>query len=184
MTTNSNLLPFGDCGGSRSRTVRQTRRARQCGFSLVEVTIALGIVGFCLSVLLSLMGSGLSLARSASDRTVAAQIAQRLIGMAQQTDWSRKTSLESGYYYFDGDGQPLDGSAGDSVFSACILVDDGMEIPSSSAGGTNDRLARIRVRVVRDPGRELRGSPGEELRDEALKSRASEFAAFLADNGS
>jgi Verrucomicrobium spinosum paralogous family TIGR02598 len=184
MTTTQNTLPFDDCGHFRTRVVRKPLRARQHGFSLIEVTIALGIVGFCLSVLLGLLGSGLSLARSASDRTVSAQIAQRLIGMAQQTDWSQKASLESGYFYFDGDGQPLESSAQDSVFSACVLIDEGTRIPGSSAGGLNDRLAKVRVRVVRDPSRQLKGSPAEELRNQALEAQSSEFIAFLADNGS
>lgn len=155
------------------------------GFSLVEVTMALGITAFAAMVLLAMMCSGMSSSRESVDRTVSAQIAQQLISMVQQTNWSEVPSLAQEYFYFDDAGQMVDGPSDFSaVFAACILVEPSVSLASAGGGGENDRLAAIRVRVVRDPSHKLSGVPTAEVDDETLRVASQEFQAFLANNGS
>jgi uncharacterized protein (TIGR02598 family) len=147
--------------------------------------MALGITAFAAMVLLAMMCSGMNSSRDAADRTVSAQIAQQLIGMAQQANWSQVPDLSTGYFYFDEAGQMVKGPDDFSaIFAACILVDQSVSLASTGDGGANDRLAAIRVRVVRDPSHKLNGVPSLELSDEALRISAREFQAFLANNGS
>ena len=57
------------------------------GFSLVEVVIAVGVVSFAFVAILGLIPAGMSQFRQAMDTSASAQIAQRVIGDAQQTDF-------------------------------------------------------------------------------------------------
>ena len=58
------------------------RIAPSSAFSLVEVTMAIGLVGVCVLTLLGIMPIGLDTMRDAMDTTVRAQIAQRVAGEA------------------------------------------------------------------------------------------------------
>jgi len=57
------------------------------GFSLVEVVLAVGVVAFAFVAILGLLPAGMTQFRQAIDTTVCAQIAQRVIGDAQQTNF-------------------------------------------------------------------------------------------------
>lgn len=57
------------------------------GFSLVEVALAAGMASMSVIALFALLPSGLSLFREATNVTVSAQIAQRLLQEAVQTDY-------------------------------------------------------------------------------------------------
>src|SRR5687768_10397671 len=57
------------------------------GFSLVEVVLAVGVVAFAFVAILGLIPAGLTQFRQAMDTSVCAQIAQRVIMDAQQTDF-------------------------------------------------------------------------------------------------
>lgn len=63
----------------------QKRRAQ--AFSLVEVVLAIGVVSFAFVAILGLLPAGMTQFRQAVDTTVCAQIAQRVIGDAQQADY-------------------------------------------------------------------------------------------------
>jgi len=67
---------------------RKVRRP-QAAFSLVEVTIAIGIVAFAFISVLGLIPTGLNDSRQAIDATVGSQIMQRVVNEAQQTDFDQ-----------------------------------------------------------------------------------------------
>src|SRR5947208_2407161 len=54
-------------------------RSRYQGFSLVEVTLALGITGFCLLVVLGLLPSGTKVSRDATQSTKANLVAAQVM---------------------------------------------------------------------------------------------------------
>ena len=61
------------------------------GFSLVEVVLAIGVVAFAFVTLFGLLPSGLTLFRKAMDVSVGAQIFQKIVDDARQTDFSTLT---------------------------------------------------------------------------------------------
>jgi len=63
-------------------------RRRQSGFSLVEVVLAVGVISFAFVAIMGLLPAGLQQFRQATDNSVCAQIAQRVIQDAQLTDFS------------------------------------------------------------------------------------------------
>lgn len=60
---------------------------RFSGFSLVEVTLAIGIVASAAVVVVGLFPSGMNTFRQAMNASVGGQIAQQLLSEAQQTDF-------------------------------------------------------------------------------------------------
>lgn len=60
---------------------------RRGGFTLVEVTLAIGIVGFAFVTLFGLVPTGLNLFRNAIDTSIGSQILEQITDNAQQTDF-------------------------------------------------------------------------------------------------
>src|SRR3954464_1029271 len=67
---------------------RAFRSSKQGAFSLIEVVLAVGVVAFAFVAILGLIPAGMSQFRQAIDTSVCAQIAQRIINEAQQTDFT------------------------------------------------------------------------------------------------
>src|ERR1700674_3846005 len=91
------------------------------GFSLVEVTLALGVAAFCLIALFGLLPLGVQTNQSSISQTAAASVLSSVVADLRATP---KTSLTSPQYditfgtakllYFDGEGRavtPMDPSA-------------------------------------------------------------------------
>jgi uncharacterized protein (TIGR02598 family) len=84
------------------------------GFSLVEITLALGVAAFCLLALFGLLPLGLQTNQNSISQTAAASVLSSIIADLRATP---KTSLTSPQYditfgaakslYFDGEGTPV-----------------------------------------------------------------------------
>ena len=77
-------------------------------FSLVEVTLALGIIAFAFVALFGLLPTGLQTFRSAIDATNDSGIMQDMNSMVQVTPWDKITNLTTDVYYFDEEGRRTD----------------------------------------------------------------------------
>jgi uncharacterized protein (TIGR02598 family) len=156
----------GGFDGSNSMGVQQQ------GFSLVEITIAIGVVAFAFVSLMALLPTGLNVFRQAMDTTVTAQIAQRITTELQETDYHTLLSATH-----------LDGASSDPVtreepaygtLPRRYFDDQGNEIRPTSGKGELSEKERLRVlyeahvRISRD--RQLLGyEPGG--KDERVGSR-------------
>jgi uncharacterized protein (TIGR02598 family) len=69
------------------RKSNRGRFHRSRGFSLVEVTLSIGIISFAFVGIFTLIPTGLNTFRQATDASVGSQIAQCVIGDIQQTDY-------------------------------------------------------------------------------------------------
>jgi uncharacterized protein (TIGR02598 family) len=128
----------------------RTLRNRRAGFSLVEVTLAVGIIAFAFVALFGLVPTGLSTFRRAMDTSVAAQIAQRVIGDAQQTDFDALIATRSPVpRYFDDQGTEITGSGRQTVV---YEVRTSIRNPSDVQGTPVSALANVVVSVVNNPG--------------------------------
>ena len=77
---------------------RSARIKNGAGFSLVEVTLSVGVLGFGFISLAPLMGLGLTTARQARDGRISAQIAETL------TDEARDGTLMPGSAFYNDEG--------------------------------------------------------------------------------
>jgi len=85
---------------------------RTCGFSLVELTLALGVAAFCLLAVFGLMPIGVQTNRNATSQTRATNIMAGIIADLRATSTSSTTSAQFGItfgtckrLYFDSEGQ-------------------------------------------------------------------------------
>lgn len=145
------------------------RRSPSVGaFSLVEVTMAIGIVAFVFLTILGLIPTGLNTFHNAITTSVSGQIFQRVINEAQQTDFDilvdrlrlpnypnhppanftfRAPSVNApGFRYFDEQGNEC--TAAEAVYHVNIRITPSTAIDVLE----NANIATITVQVARNPG--------------------------------
>ncbi len=127
----------------------------QRAFSLVEVTLALGIISFAFVAIFGMLPVALDTARDSIDRTRGAQIAQRLFAETQQTPFDQLGSLVGSVFWFDGDGEEIASATADSiggpagyVYSA-TLAQSGAG-PGAAFSGTRTSTMLVKVAKNRD----------------------------------
>ena len=119
-------------------------------FSLVEVTLALGIISVSLLSLLGLVPAGLGVLRDSMDQTVHAQIVQSITAELVSSDFA---SLGNATLAFDQEGRPM-ASLGDSAARYCATIQEadpsmpGLTEPEDVAQ-MHDHLKRIRIGISR-----------------------------------
>ena len=74
---------------------------RKRAFSLIEVAIALGIVGFALTTLLGLMPVGLNIFRDSIQATVQTDVLRQLTAQFQETPFDKLTNSTQMLYFSD-----------------------------------------------------------------------------------
>lgn len=105
------------------------------GFSLIEITLALGIVCFSMLPILGLLPIGLSTLSDAATRTGEANIAKEISSELQQVPLSYINSLLQQTYYYDRSGTPVQ-NAQDAFFSASFALGS-PEVPGLPTGYTS-----------------------------------------------
>jgi uncharacterized protein (TIGR02598 family) len=147
------------------------------GFSLVEVVLAIGIVGFAFVAMFGLLPVGLSTFRQAVDNSVGSQIVQRLINDAQQTDYPELIKISAAQpsrRYFDDQGNEVT-SINDSIYTAELTVIAPTSLPNTSTPPT-DNLATVIVKLANNPAHNA--TPF----DPGSKIAYSTYSALIARN--
>lgn len=124
------------------------RNRRKRAFSLVEVTLAIGIIAFAFVAIFGLVPIGLGSFRAALDTSVRAQIAQRLATEAQQTDFDTLLKDAKRLRYFDDEGTEVSENA--SIYTV------GTELVATTAlpvDAVSDNLLTLTVKIAANPGR-------------------------------
>jgi uncharacterized protein (TIGR02598 family) len=130
-----------------------THRARRqvlrtAGFSLVEVTLALGVASFALLTMAGTMVVGLGSVKEASDDTMHAQIMARLASTVQQTPFDQLAAAALGReYYFDREGKEV--AAHRSAYTATMSFSGGG--PETYPGAPADlspSVSTVTIRVI------------------------------------
>jgi uncharacterized protein (TIGR02598 family) len=156
-------------------------RKGRAGFSLVEVTLAIGIIAFAFVGLFALLPAGLTTFRQAMDTSVGAQIAQRIAGELQETDYATLLKnctppltnfLDSDEQvgllprrYFDDQGNEVPVKNPASVtdverlkilYEVIVRVSRARRVPASMPGGRSGRLGSknlttLTIQVANNP---------------------------------
>jgi uncharacterized protein (TIGR02598 family) len=123
---------------------------RHGGFSLIEVTLAIGITSFALLAILGLLPVGMNTFRQAIDTAVTAQIAQRIVNDAQQTDFDTlNANLASGIpdRYFDDQGNEVLPASG-YIYQVRVT---GLSATGLPANASSNNLATLQIKVAFNP---------------------------------
>lgn len=125
------------------------RPRRHSAFSLVEVTLALGLISFAVVTILALIPSGLAVLRSSMDQSLEAQIVK---GIGARSILSSFDNVAVKDLYFDEEGQET-ALIGDARFYVSVETET-PEFPGSDimAAGQWQAVAKtLRIEVVRKP---------------------------------
>jgi uncharacterized protein (TIGR02598 family) len=143
----------------------------QMAFSLVEVTLAIGIVAFAFMSVFGLIPAGLSTFHQAMNASVESQIMQRVINEVQQTDFSTLTQSGSTAFcytwtlpnktpsqvrYFDGQGDEVTVPA-QAIYQVNTRVMPVTVMPYTGAQTSqvsNTDLATVTIQVACNPARQ------------------------------
>ncbi len=145
-----------------------TTNKRGCGgFSLVEVTLALGITAVALVSLMGMLPQGMKTLQRANDQAVMGRIHQQIVGEIQLTPWEAEKggmppldSFDRTVRYYDDQGIELpasDKGEFNHIYTARILLPrSGQSMPNSVGGASHggvsipgdDELTPELVRLV------------------------------------
>ena len=124
------------------------------GFSLIEVTMAIGIVSFCLLTVMGLLSVGSSTLKQAVDQTVESQIAQKLAGEILLTPYSQLTKYAGTNIYFDDAGSSV-AAVSDPRYKVQIFLTN-PNYPGSANAPANTPIANsmqtVQMNIVKMPG--------------------------------
>ena len=126
------------------------------GFSLVEVTISLGLVAFIAVSVIGLLPTGLSVMRNAMNQTVEAQIVRSIAGQSLVANYTNLTV--GGPSYFDHEGQVLSSGEG-AIYT--VTVSRHLPVCPGSSGaptGLSNSLTRLGIEIVHRRGPQDAGS--------------------------
>lgn len=125
------------------------------GFSLLEITLALGIIAIALITLLGTLGSAMNRAHEAAGRTLSSQISQQLMGEIQLQDWASLNETTT-FRYFNEFGTELEGETAtptNSIFTAYIQVgSDPLILSSAMDAPPNSHSKKVVIMVADSPG--------------------------------
>jgi uncharacterized protein (TIGR02598 family) len=119
------------------------KRRSNCAFSLVEVTLALGIAAFCLIAIFGLMPVGVQTNRNATSQTAATSITAAVVADLRATPKANTTSTQFGItfgtnpppLYFDASGQ----------FTTFLAPNSRYQLNVTWYGSTGLRYADLKV---------------------------------------
>jgi len=141
---------------------RRGCRAREAGFTLVEVVMALGIVAFGIIAVFGLLPAGLGIFRESIEATVSSQILQQILVEAQETDFdqlikdhtgnpiSAGTTGKKAIRYFDDQGREQASATG-AIYHVNTRIQPATDSPGK-APFTNPDLATVTVQAAKNPG--------------------------------
>lgn len=126
--------------------------ARKGGFTLVEVTLAVGIAAFAVLSMLGVMAVGMTTMKSAVNDTVHTQITREVVGDLRQANFTQLTNastVSTWQWDFDNRGLPLDRNNQNKIYAATVAVN-----PAQLSGGAqnpNLLLVNVTIRNLTEP---------------------------------
>jgi len=166
------------------------RIRRRAAFSLVEIAIAMGIIGSLITVITGLVATGLTVFHQSSDRMISAQISQALLSEVSRSDWSSLVDPSSGtttsfpVSYFNESGEKV-ALAGAAIYIARPVLFS----PTSETLGGSDystmgaaRIVRVVVEVMCRPGGSEPPISSAGLWNPAQKDRLKCYSSYLVRN--
>ena len=122
-------------------------RKQVSAFSLVETTLAIGVVAFALVAMLGLLPVGLTSFREAMDASTSSRILQRVSADLRQ---GSSVQAQQPILYFDEQGDETTAAASDgkrALYHVNTLVQPATSLP----GGASSSLTTVTVEIVKNP---------------------------------
>ena len=173
---------------------------QRAGFSLIEVTLSIGIVAFAFIGLFGLLPTGMNVFRSAIDTSIGSQITEEVTQNAQQSDFDTliggpyasgqagsKTTVtfydEQGNLLLDQSNTPITRADYRTIYDVLSKASVPTDLPASAGASlqnTTYNVATITVLIAKDPAHAL------DLKNIDLTKDTSKvgnrYVAFVARN--
>lgn len=149
-------------------SLEKAARRKLSAFTLVEVTLSIGIVAFAFLSVFGLLPTGTTIFRQAMDTSVGSQIAQRVFNDAQQTDFDQlildkndntiacnATGLKSARYFDDQGTEVTDATKAVYQVNTRIMPMTMTKLPNDtdiSSLATLAVMASVTIQIVNNPG--------------------------------
>jgi uncharacterized protein (TIGR02598 family) len=140
-----------------STTVRR-RLANLSGFSLVEVVLAVGIMGLGVVTILGLLPHGLEMSRRTANEQAQTRIVDQIVGELQAADWATMGGIVGAgagqqVYQFDDQGLRTMQSQLTTYVARVMLTEqtettNGAIMPSNKGNTRNQNLRRVSIDVA------------------------------------
>ncbi|MEN3941583.1 Verru_Chthon cassette protein B [Prosthecobacter sp. SYSU 5D2] len=136
------------------------RHSSRCGFSLVEVVLATGIMALGVVTILGLLPHGLELTRKTANEQAETRIVDQIVGELQTMNWASMTVGQPQIRYFDDQGLELMQPNGDSfkmLLNYVVQVNIpelDVKLPTNDGDGrrqTNQNLRRVMIKMISAP---------------------------------
>jgi uncharacterized protein (TIGR02598 family) len=114
------------------------------GFSLIEVTIALGVFAFAMIPIIGLVSSGMKSLRGSMDDGVRGEIVRKVVAEAGRVPYTNLSSFNGTNFYFDDEGVQQASSNAQTIFVASNSI-----VPPPSLVTTNTDIAQLLRVTVR-----------------------------------
>ena len=120
------------------------------GFSLIEVTIALGVFAFAMIPIIGLVSSGMKSLRGSMDEGVRGEIVRKVVAEAGRVPYTNLSTFSGSLFYFDDEGVQQASSNAQTIFVASNSVYAATP-PSLITSDTNiAQLLKVTVRHFAD----------------------------------
>jgi hypothetical protein len=114
------------------------------GFSLIEVTIALGVFAFAMIPIIGLVSSGMKSLRGSMDEGVRGEIVRKVVAEAGRVPYTNLWTFSGSLFYFDDEGVQQTNSNALTIFVASNTV-----APPPLLITTNTNIAQLLKVTVR-----------------------------------
>jgi uncharacterized protein (TIGR02598 family) len=118
------------------------------GFSLIEVTLALGIFAFAMIPIIGLVSSGMKSLRGSMDDAVRGEIVRKVVAEAGRVPYTNLSSFDGTNFYFDDEGVQQASSNAQTIFVASNSIANPPDLVTSDTNIA--QLLRVTVRHFAD----------------------------------
>lgn len=140
---------------NRFLTNKSKKRVFVCskrGFSLIEVTMALGMVAFVMISVVGLLPLTLQTYHETKRETIHANLLQQLAANANLTPFSELSALNGQVFRYDDQGDELSSSVNTWVYRATFTISAPIALPGGSPS-TGAKLLQVKIDDVDAPSR-------------------------------
>jgi uncharacterized protein (TIGR02598 family) len=127
------------------------RSQRNAAFTLVEMVISIGVVGFSFMTMVGMLSTGMQIFQSAMDLTAKPQMVQHILGEVDQVPFASLTNLQGRTFFFDDAGNVMDANDTRSLYKATLDLSAGTVLPSD-VPTPNAGLTTLTIKFTRATG--------------------------------
>ncbi len=122
---------------------------RQRAFSLVEVTLALGLVSFILVALLALFGVGMQASRESANDTMLSQITAQTLALVQSKNLPPIDGAAQPYFFtVQGERQLINAANAETFYTANVRAES-----TTAAGDASTYLILLKIDITWPSGK-------------------------------